>query len=500
MKILSASQIRSTDEHTIATEPISSIDLMERAAIRCTEWLVQHVSIGKQIIIFCGTGNNGGDGLAIARLLKAKWFMVSVVILRAGKASANFESNKSALYEVQIPVVEFSDFDSAFDISAYDVIVDAIFGTGLSRPVGGWIGEWIQTINSSGKEIISIDLPSGLHADEHSDRMIIKAAHTLVFEQPRFSFFFPENNKYVGEFHVLKIGLDHHFIESLNCLNETIEAETISALIKIRNRFSHKGNFGHSLLVAGSKGKVGAAVLAAKGCLRSGTGLLTVHVPACGYAVLQIAVPEAMTTVDDLPDHISKIIKQKKINAVAIGPGLGMHSETAIAVLDFIAKTEFPLILDADALNILSENKKYYSSLPGNSILTPHVKEFERLTQRAENDFHRHELQVTFSKVYRVYIVLKGAYTCITTPEGKSFFNLTGNPGMAKGGSGDVLTGILLGLAAQSYSNEDVCKIGVYIHGRAGDLAAEKFGERSMLPSDLIDSLGVALEEIGKKS
>ena len=274
-----------------------------------------------------------------------------------------------------------------------------------------------------------------------------------------------------------------------------MEADDIKPFLKKRNKFSHKGNFGHSLLISGSKGKIGAAVLGARACLRSGSGLLTVRIPHCGYSILQTAVPEAMTQSDEEEDCITHTGNFTETMHVAVGPGIGTSISTKKMLLDLLERTKKPIVLDADALNIISESQDYIKMIPSFSILTPHPKEFERLAGKSKNDFERHEKQLQFSKENNVIVVLKGAHTCITTPEGKAYFNSTGNPGMAKGGSGDVLTGIILAFLSQGYEPINAALTGVYIHGLAGDITAKEKGTYSMIASDLIENLPKAFNE-----
>jgi len=493
VKIFSTKQVKEADKFTIEREPVASIDLMERAAFKCVEWINQHFSKEQPYKIFCGPGNNGGDGLAIARLLALSGFTVQVFVPRSPENySADFLVNEQRLKQTHQHLLHniFSHTDLPV-INAADIIIDALFGTGLSKPVSGLAADCINCMNNSGAKIIAIDMPSGLFADIHSgpSSTISKAAHTLSFQFPKLAFFFPENALYVGDWQVLDIGLNELFIRNEPTNNYLLTKGLIKNLLKPRMKFSHKGTFGHALLVAGSYGKIGAAILAARSCLRSGVGLLTMHIPKCGYEILQSTVPEAMVSVDDNDRFIQGAIKSNEFSATGIGPGIGTDALTQKNLHSLLVTTHKPLVLDADALNIIGLNKDWLSVVPANAVLTPHPKEFERIAGKAANDFEWHQLQIDFSKKYKVFLILKGAYTCITTPSGDSYFNTTGNPGMAKGGSGDALTGLLTGLLAQGYSSFEACSIAVYIHGMAGDMAKQELGEMGMTAGDLIQYL-----------
>ncbi|CAN5629351.1 bifunctional ADP-dependent NAD(P)H-hydrate dehydratase/NAD(P)H-hydrate epimerase [soil metagenome] len=491
MKILSAAQIRSADAYTIKHEPVVSLDLMERAAVACVEWLSNNLSRNYSFKIFCGPGNNGGDGLAIGRLLLSSGFNVKVFVVRESeKYSPDFLENERRLRSLFPSAFHEIKFEKDFPVlTADDCVVDALFGTGLSKPVAGFLSMLIEHINSSHAEIISIDIPSGLFADTHtSSETVIRAKHTLSFQLPKLAFMFAENEKYVGAFHLLNIGLDQHFIFEANANDYYLTGDLLKGFLKPRNKFSHKGNYGHALLVAGIKGKMGAAVLASKACLRTGVGLLSVRVPESGNDIMQISCPEAMSAIGE--------IDFEKYAAIGIGPGIGIDDEASNTLSQILQHAKCPLVLDADALNIISADKKLLNQVPLNSILTPHPKEFERLFGKTQSDFERHQLQITYSKTHKIFIVLKGAHTCVTTPEGISYFNSTGNPGMAKGGSGDVLTGMITSLLAQGYSSLESSLLGVYLHGLAGDIAADKKGMDGMIARDLVNGIAEAWKTV----
>ena len=501
IKILPVEKIREADAYTIENEPIASVDLMERAARQCFKWVHKKKPKEKNIKIFCGTGNNGGDGLVIARLLAAKGYKCSVYVLRfSEKFSEDCSINLKRLEEIiEVNIMDIRDGDSLPEILPTDLVIDAIFGSGLSKPVNKFPAALIDHINGSGAVIIAIDIPSGMFSDKLPDikaGSIVSADYTLTFQFPKLSFLFAESEQFVGEWHVLPIGLHPDYINAASCSNFFVEPGDIAGLLKIRRRFAHKGTFGHALLIAGSYGKAGAAVLAARACMRSGAGLFTVHIPKKVYEIIQTAFPEAMVSIDDEEDFFSGIRETGPYHAIAIGPGIGMEEKTQNGLKLLIQNTRNPLILDADALNILGENKTWLSFLPPGSILTPHPREFERLAGKASDSLDRNEMQLTFSKKYNVYVILKGAFTAITTPDGKCFFNPTGNPGMATGGSGDALTGILLGLLAQGYTPLSTCLLGTFIHGLAGDIAAKKKGFESLIASDIVESLGKAFRKL----
>jgi hydroxyethylthiazole kinase-like uncharacterized protein yjeF len=489
-KIFSVQQIRRADQYTILHEPVLSVELMERAATACYNWIKDRYTVQDLFIIFCGTGNNGGDGLAIARLLLAAGYRVQVYMAGADtNATQDFLINKRRLSQQDDFLVrQLHSVNDLPLVPAGSILIDALFGTGLSREPEGLLADLIRYINAAATTVIAIDIPSGLLADQHSDpsSAIIQANYTLSFQFPKLAFFFPENDGYVGEWIVLDIGLSQRFIEEEPCSHFLITEDFIKTRLHTRPKFSHKGSFGHALLISGSYGKMGAAILATEACLRSGTGLLTVHTPVCGYEILQTTHPEAMVSVDSGEQYIRDQIDTDRFSAVGIGPGLGTQPDTQLAVRQLLTNCTRPVVIDADALNIIGQQRTAEKTIPVHAVLTPHPKEFSRLAGETANDFSRHEQQLAFSKKYQVYLVLKGAHTCITTPDGEAYFNTSGNPGMAKGGSGDVLTGILTSLLAQGYSQKESCLLGVFLHGLAGDLASKYLGQTSMLAGDLI--------------
>jgi hydroxyethylthiazole kinase-like uncharacterized protein yjeF len=498
-KIFHKVQIKAADLYTIQHEPIASVDLMERAAAACTNWIQQHFAQNYSFVILCGPGNNGGDGLAVTRQLHLSGYTAQALIIETdGNQSGDYLVNMDRLQKIDGSLIKKIRSLAELTISKEDIIIDAIFGTGLSKPVTGLISDIIASVNKSNATVIAIDMPSGLMADQHTDpsSSVIKARYTLSFQFPKLAFFFPENEWYAGEWIILSIGLHQTFIANEPTIHYQLTGTFIKSLLKPRRKFSHKGTYGHAMLIAGSYGKMGAAVLAAKTCLRSGVGLLTTHIPQCGNEIMQTTTPEAMVSADSKKHWIGDEIVTKTFSAVGIGPGIGTNEQTQKSLHAIITRHERPLVLDADALNILSLHKHWLEELPANSILTPHPKEFERLAGSITNDFERHVLQSAFSKKYHLFIILKGAHTCITTPSGESYFNTTGNPGMAKGGSGDVLTGIITALLAQGYTPLETCLIGVFVHGLAGDLTRDALGETGMIAGDLCDHLPQAFKQL----
>jgi hydroxyethylthiazole kinase-like uncharacterized protein yjeF len=498
-KIFHVAQIKAADLYTIQHEPVTSINLMERAASACTKWIQQHFTQKNSFLIVCGTGNNGGDGLAIARQLHLSGYQVQICIIEMeGKYSEDFLVNEDRLKKVDGSLIKKIKTAAELVIKQNDIIIDAIFGTGLSKPITGLIADIITSINKSNATVIATDMPSGLLADQHTDPLsaVIKAHDTLSFQFPKLAFFFPENELYTGNWNILDIGLHETFIANEPTIHYQLTETFVKSLLKPRRKFSHKGTYGHAMLIAGSYGKMGAAVLAAKACLHSGVGLLTMHIPQCGNEIMQTTAPEAMVSTDSKKHWIGDEIITKTFSAIGMGPGIGTNEQTQKSLHAIITRHERPLVLDADALNILGLHKDWLEELPANSILTPHPKEFERLAGAAANNFERHALQIAFSKKYQLFIILKGAHTCITTPSGETYFNTTGNPGMAKGGSGDLLTGVITAILAQGYTPLETCLISVFVHGLAGDLTRDALGETGMIAGDLCDHLPQAFKQL----
>jgi len=495
LKILTSKQIKELDAYTILQEPITSIDLMERACRAFVDWFTIQFAAPRKIGIICGTGNNGGDGLAIARLLSQLSYPVKVWIVRG---SAPITDDFNINLDRAKGKLDISDFVATSDEGLFSdrtILIDAIFGVGLSRSADGIYAHAINCVNRSHSIKISVDIPSGLFADQHSTGEIVEADFTISFQLPKLAFLLPENAKYVGDWKVFDIGLSKNFLKSADAPYYYLTKKSVKEKMRHRKKFDHKGTFGHALLIAGSFGKMGACVLSARSCLRSGAGLLTVHVPSAGYSIVQTAVPEAMASVDQHEEYFTDELKLEQYTSVGVGPGLGQSKET-INAFSNILKQGRPLVIDADGLNMIATNPAFIQFIPQGSILTPHPKEFERLVGSWLDDFDRLEKQKRFSKDTNCIILVKGAHSSISTPDGKFYFNSTGNPGMATGGSGDVLAGILAGLLAQGYSALDAALIGVYVHGLSGDIAAREKGQQSVIASDLIDFLPVAFKSV----
>ncbi len=498
LKILTPHQTKELDAYTIQYRPIESIDLMESACHALLTWITERFDPSKKVGVVCGTGNNGGDGLGVARLLKDVGYTVKVWIVKGAVAeSADFKINLDRLKDKLEPIY-ISDKVEPGWFTGSDILLDAIFGSGLSRPAEGIYSDVINTMNQSEAIRIAIDIPSGLMADKPSGGAILKADHTLSFQLPKLAFLLPQSYGFVGHWALLDIGLHKDFIRQVETDYCFLTQKDVYKILRIRSKFDHKGLYGHALLIAGSYGKIGACVLAANAALRSGPGLLTLHTPKCGYVILQTSIPEAMVSIDEQDEYVSMFPDLENYTTIGIGPGLGQRKETLKAYKEIFQKTKTPMVIDADALNMLASNRELLPLVPPGSILTPHPKEFERLVGKWSNDFERLEKQRRLAQELKSVIVLKGAYTSIASPDGKVFFNSTGNPGMAKGGCGDVLTGILTGLLAQKYTSLHAAQIGVFLHGLSGDLAAFDKGMNSLTASNLIEFLPEAFKRAEK--
>lgn len=465
---------------------------MERAASACVDWIGEYFP-GQSFDIFCGTGNNGGDGLAIARLLILMRIPVKVLIVNAtGKKSDDFITNLERLKA--IPGANIIELISGSLLPPPDpsaIIIDALLGTGIKRSIEGFTGEIVSLINNQSNKVIAIDMPSGLQCDAYSGTTnIIEADHTLTFQNFKLGLLMPNNALYFGQVHVLNIGLADGYLTTVESKYELTEKTLFNSFYKPRKNYAHKGNFGHALVIAGSYCKMGAAVLSTRACLRSGTGLVTAHVPGKGVDIMQTTAPEAMCKADTDAEMITRIdYPLETYSAIGTGPGIGTHPATQKLLQYVLSSYTQPLVLDADALNILSENKTWLNLIPKNSVITPHPKEFSRLFGEPSNDFERIEVALEQAVRLKIIIVLKGHRTFIATPAGKGYFNTTGNAGMATGGSGDVLTGIITGLLAQGYTSAEAAIMGVYLHGLAGDKTAALYGMEPMIAGDLVENL-----------
>lgn len=504
MKILDAPQIRTCDKFTIENEPIASIDLMERASDALAQWLLdKYGQDGTSFTIFAGSGNNGGDALALTRILsKCLPGQITAYQLNIGgrlspDCSLNLERLKRS-EGIRLSVIEKGDALPAIDSGS--VVIDGIFGSGLNRPVDGYWATIIEHINHSGNEIVAIDIPSGLFCWNNSQNAgaIIKAKYTLSLQLPKLPFMFAENEQYVGQWHILPIGISAQAIADAESNFSYTTKSTATDMLKPRPRFAHKGTFGNALLVAGSYQMCGASVLSAKACLHTGCGLLTVHVPPIGYAIMQTAVPEAIVNVDETESEYCKPEALQRFSAIGIGPGIGLKPEMRSGFATLLKSATVPMVIDADAINILADTPDLLKLLKPNTILTPHPGEFDRLTHKHSSGYERLQTQIEFARRHNVIIVLKGAFTSIAMPDGEVHFNSTGNPGMATAGSGDVLTGIILSLLSQRYTPAESAILGVYLHGLAGDIGVALNGQQWLTASDIVANIGKAFLKLNK--
>jgi NAD(P)H-hydrate epimerase len=495
MKVFTASQIRACDAYTIKASGITSVELMERAAGRCVEWIGEHFRKDALFVVLCGAGNNGGDGLAIARMLHQRGYGVKAFLLRfSDNLSDDCLVNLGRLQALDAELVGMVEPDTFItDIPKHVVIVDAIFGTGLSRPLEGWLATFINHIAQLPNRKVAIDMPSGLPADVIPDKeaAIVRADDTLSFQFQKRTFLHPESAVYAGNIHLLDIGLDNTFINATHSQYRTIEGADAKEIYRLRDPFGHKGTYGHAMVIGGSYGKAGAIMLASKAALRAGAGLVTALVPSCAYTPLQSAVPEVMCLVSG-SEAIDSITGWEQMSAVGVGPGMGTSAQSADAFLAFLDACKYPIVVDADGLNLISRQPELLAKLPKGSIITPHPKEFMRIFGDNANSM----VQVDHARIqamrYNINIVLKSHHTAVITTEGECWYNTTGNAGMATAGSGDVLTGILTGLIAQGYEPHEAALLGVYLHGLSGDIAATTRSQESLIAGDIIDHLGGA--------
>ena len=508
MKVLNAEQIRQADAYTIKNQPIASLDLMEQAATRCFEAILENLGDkieGQPLHFYCGIGNNGGDGLVLARLFHKAGYEVNIYICRYSNKSTNdFKVNLERLKGFKVNI---KNIDMQEDLENHDRgwIIDAIFGTGLNRPPRGIAASTIKHINHQNLPVISVDTPSGLFSDKpaHNDEdKTVSASYTFGFQVPKLSFLMPENYRFVGEWFIVDIGLDKDFIEQIESDLYYLIPERVKSMLRKRKKFEHKGDYGHALIAGGDVEKAGAAILAGKGALRSGAGLVTLMVPEKIMATVHAAAPELMCVPagDEYLRGWDKKKLPKDITALGIGagPGMGTRSRTHDFLKEMLEDSFDPIVLDADALNILAADPKLLNEVPANSILTPHIGEFRRLAGDFKNGYEMLDRQIAFSTRHKLIVVLKGAHTRISTPGGRVFFNSTGNPGLATGGSGDVLTGIITGLLKQYRNPVRAAIIGVYLHGFAADLALEEQCMDSLIASDILKYIGRAFKQLHK--
>jgi NAD(P)H-hydrate epimerase len=498
LPLLVSKQIREADAYTIAHEPISSVDLMERASKAFVGWFINHFQDKKQTIaVYCGTGNNGGDGLAIARILCDHGYCNTVVKITrfSDKVSDDFNENFKRLKKVKIRVTEIKAGTKPITEKA-DLIIDAILGSGLNKPLTGDYKTLVEYLNRLQKTIVAVDVPTGFYTDGEipKDAVVLKADLVITFQQPKINFLLPESGPYINCCEVVKIGLNEEFINTADTPYFLFEEGDARKLIKARHRFSNKGTYGHALIIAGKDETMGAALLASSACIHTGAGLTTACIPQSGVIALNSSMPEVMALLrneNKLPD-----IKWDKFSTIGIGPGLGKEPGT-LKLLKAICKNyNKPVVVDADALNILAENPSLLKKLPAGSIITPHMKEFDRLFGEHANWWQRLQTARIKAQELNICIILKNTYTITATPDGKLYFNSTGNPAMASGGMGDVLTGIVSSLLAQRYSPQDACLLGVYIHGKAGDELALPNRLHVVLPTKVVTQLPVTMAKL----
>ena len=504
IKIFPTIQLKELDAYTIENEPVSSIDLMVRASRALARAMSERWSAETPFTVFAGPGNNGGDALAVSRLLAERGCRVEVYLFNTkGTLSPDCETNKERL--AGVAGIDFHEITTQFVppvLTAEHVVVDGLFGSGLNKPLSGGFAAVVKYINTSPATVVAINVPSGLMGEDNTYNIqanIIRADLTLSLQLPKLAFLFAENAPFVGEWQLLDIGLSEEAIEEKETDFALTEHEDVASMLKPRGKFAHKGNFGRALLIAGSQGMAGASVLAARACLRSGVGLLTVHIPFCNNFIVQTSVPEAMTEIDINDVRFSCATDTDDYQAVGIGPGLGKAGDTEAALLEQIESCQTPMVVDADALNLLGEHRSYIGRLPKGSILTPHPKELERLVGKCQNSYERLTKARELARSAGVHILLKGAYSVIIAPSGKCWFNPTGNPGMATGGSGDVLTGVVLALLAQGYDAETAARMAAYVHGLAGDIACKKHGVMGMTAGDIVTCLPPAWRMLEEK-
>lgn len=502
MKIFTSQAIQELDNATCEAQQISSIDLMERAAELVTDELNSRFLPGQRFVVMAGPGNNGGDALAVARMLIERGYKrVEVFLFNvAGKLSHDCDEERKKL--ITIDGVDFTEVSREFNppyLSEKDVVIDGLFGSGLNKPLMGGFVAVTRYINESGAYVVAIDLPSGLFGEWNSQvnrRDMIHANLTLAFQMPRLSFFFEENYSILGEWKLLDIDLDEAKIKEMPAEYMLVESRNIRPLLQPRLPFTGKRNYGSALVFAGSTGMMGAAVMSSRATLRSGAGLVTVHGPKGGLPILQTAVPEAMFEPDRNEHFITDMRIHHDHQAVAVGPGIGTNDQTIDALEALLKSGVNSLVLDADALNCISKRPALLTLLPPKTIITPHIGEFDRLFGEQRSSEDRLKTAIDMARQYNIIIVLKGHYTATVRPTGRVYINPTGNPGMATAGSGDILTGVVSAFLAQGYRPEHAATIGVYVHGLAGDLASEEIGEFGLTAGDIANYVGRAIRMI----
>ena len=501
MKIFTSAQIHELDKYTIENEPIRSIDLMERAAKALTQAIISEWTTSTPIVVFAGPGNNGGDALAVARMLLDYNYQVTTWLFNiSSHLSEDCSTNKQRLAEKRPKAfVEVKDEFEPPRLEAGTLVVDGLFGSGLNKPLAGGFASLVKYINASPAQVVSIDVPSGLMTEDNAYNIranIVRADLTLTLQQRKLSFFFPENQQYIGRLKVLDIRLSPQGIEKMEANYTLIEENDIRPLLLRRSPYAHKGNMGNALIIAGSYGMGGASVLATKACLRSGAGKVTAHTPKQNNVIMQVSIPEAIIQLDRDETVFSEAVETEDYDALGIGPGLGTSEQTAAALFSQLRRSQCPTVVDADAINILAHHRAWIQQLPKGLILTPHPKELERLEGPSADSYERLTKACNLAERMQAFVLLKGHHSALCMPDGHVIFNSTGNAGMATAGSGDVLTGIITGLLARGYKQQEACLIGMYLHGLAGDIAVRDIGEESLIASDLIHYLPKAFKKL----
>ena len=499
MKILSKEQLYKADQETLVAEKIPSEALMERAATMVFNWLHKRLQGAPvNLHIFCGIGNNGGDGLVVARHLMEHGYHIQVYIVKySDHRSEDFLINLKRLKDRKI-WPEYLDQGSPLpEISASDLVVDAVFGIGLNRRPDAWVGTLFEHLNDSGAFILGIDVASGLYLDRipDIDQPVLRADHLLTFGSPKLVFFLPQTGRHVKGWEVLDIGLDKAFMEQVEASYELLLPEILVPLYRPRTKYSHKGTYGHALILGGSHGKIGAVGLAAQAALRTGAGLVTACVPKCGYVPLQAQIPEAMVWTTPGEDQHTSFPEKREGYVIGCGMGLGTSEQTQKAFLSWLSAQKAPLLLDADALNILSLHPDALGTVPKGSVLTPHPGELKRLIGPWRDDFDKLQKARELVRKLQCVLLIKGAHTLILSRE-KTYVNSSGNPGMATAGSGDVLSGMITGLMAQGYPPQEAAILGVFLHGRAGDLMAVDTGFEALTASGILEGISGAFMEL----
>ena len=507
MYLVTASEMRKMDQETIESFGLLGRILMENAGRGATRFLLDQFGdlSNKKIGVVAGRGNNGGDGFVIARYLFQKGIRVTVFLLsKKEKVKGDAADNLKLLDPLDVPVIEVPDKDAFVthktQMRHQDLWVDAILGTGLQSEVKGFFKTIIDFINQSDKPVFAVDIPSGLNSDTGQPcGTCIQARATATFAFAKTGHFLFPGAVYTGDLDIVDIGVPVHIANAIRPLQHLLTNRFIRSLLQPRPPDAHKGNTGHVLVIAGSPGKTGAAAMTATSALRAGAGLVTLGIPASLNPILETQVIEAMT--HPLPEAEGSTLGKKSFDAImdlltdkkclALGPGIGTSPETQKLVHHLIEKSSKPIVIDADGLNCLVGNAKILKNTEAPIILTPHPGEMARLIDATVGDLPQDRIGFArnFAEKYHIHLVLKGAGTVIAHPDGNVFVNSTGNSGMASGGMGDVLTGVIAGFIAQGYPLETATHLGVYLHGAAADKLAKKLGPYGYLATEVMDDI-----------